>query len=34
MDAAQRRVWKLKLLGIVIGIIILILILVWKWGLL
>jgi hypothetical protein len=34
MDAAQRRVWKLKLLGIVIGIIILIPILAWKWGLL
>ena len=34
MDAAQRRVWKLKLLGIVIGIIILIPILAWKRGLL
>lgn len=34
MDVAQRRVWKLKLLGIVIGIIILIPILAWKWGLL
>jgi hypothetical protein len=34
MDATQRRVWKLKLLGIVIGIIILIPILAWKWGLL
>jgi hypothetical protein len=34
MDATQRRVWKLKLLGIVIGIIILIPILAWKWDLL
>ena len=34
MDATQSRVWKLKLLGIVIGIIILIPILAWKWGLL
>jgi hypothetical protein len=34
MDATQRRVWKLKLLGIVIGIIILTPILAWKWGLL
>jgi hypothetical protein len=34
MDATQRRVWKSKLLGIAIGIIILIPILAWKWGLL
>jgi len=34
MDATQSRVWKLKLLGIAIGIIILIPILAWKWGLL
>ena len=34
MDADQRRVRKLKLLGIVIGIIIVIPILAWKWGLL
>jgi hypothetical protein len=32
MDATQRRVWKLKLLGIAIGIVILIPILAWKWA--
>jgi hypothetical protein len=32
MDAVQRRVWKLKLLGIVIGVVILIPILAWKWA--
>jgi hypothetical protein len=34
MDTDQRRVWRLKLLGIAIGIIILIPILAWKLGLL
>jgi hypothetical protein len=34
VDAEQRRVWKLKLIGIVIGIVILIPILAWKWGML
>src|SRR5689334_12175971 len=32
MDTDQRRVWRLKLLGIAIGIIILIPILAWKLG--
>jgi len=34
MDAERKRVRKLKMLGIAIGIIILIPILAWKWGLL
>ena len=34
MDAERKRVWKLKMLGIAIVIIILIPILAWKWGLL
>jgi len=34
MDAEQRRVWKLKLTGIIIGLVIVIPILAWKWGLL
>ncbi len=34
MNDDQRRVWQLKLLDIVIGMIILIPILAWKWGLL
>lgn len=34
MDADQKRVWRLKMLGIAIGIIIVIPILAWKWRLL
>jgi len=34
MDADQKRAWKLKMLGIAIGIMIVIPILAWKWGLL
>jgi hypothetical protein len=34
MDTDQRRVWTLKMLGIVMGIVIVIPILAWKWGLL
>lgn len=34
MDADQKRVWRLKMLGIAIGINIVIPILAWKWRLL
>ena len=34
MDADQKHVWKLKMLGIATGIMIVIPILAWKWGLL